>query len=469
MGVPVGETIARAWKFSGRRALPLLGLGWLTATFYGIATAYFLGKLSATMLVWPRPDAGSLNNFALFYLFCLVVMTAFANAVIGVAMTREAMEPGAEWKTAFFAIGRREWGLFGNLLLLYVVVIGLVTAIVFAGEVGAAVSLPMIGNGGVWNGIALAPVMRAAFAVIAVAVGLFLTTRFGFFLAPIAVADPPARLLQSWISSRGNFWRLLVLALGLLVPIVAAALLADWAVLGSQFNGAILSLLGTPRDNGPLFHMIQDNSAAIAVVCAVSLLIWNAIFAGASADAYAQVEHGEEDRPAFAPMLAPAFAMAAASSTPHLAVAEVDRIEPAFTAAGEAGHAAKAPEANSEEVKAEKPAEITAAEPEAKRAPPVEHAAEAAHAPLEEIEFKTVEDPPASPTVVGEPETAKAELEPASVETHQEPLAPQEPLPAADPMNHPAAIDSADALPATPLPSFVRSQPSPTGGSSEAA
>src|SRR6201986_2228274 len=52
--VPVRETILRAYGFAGRRALPLLGLGWLSAVFYFAATAYFLTRLSATMLVWPR-------------------------------------------------------------------------------------------------------------------------------------------------------------------------------------------------------------------------------------------------------------------------------------------------------------------------------------------------------------------------------------------------------------------------------
>ncbi|MGN6515679.1 MAG: hypothetical protein ACTHLR_07530 [Rhizomicrobium sp.] len=447
-------------------------MGWLTATFYGVAAAYFLGRLSATMLVWPRPDAGSLNNFALFYLFCLVVVTAFANAIVGVAMTREAMEPGTEWKTAFFSVGRREWGLFGNLLLLYVVVIGLVTAIVFAGEVGAAVSLPMIGNGGVWKGIALAPVMRAAFAAISVAVGVFLTMRFGFFLTPITVADPPARLLQSWISSRGNFWRLLVLSLGLLVPVVIVALLADWALLGSQFTDAIVSLLATPPDNGRLFHMIQNNSAAIAAVAAAALLLWNAIFAGASADAYARVEHdGEEVRPALAPMMAPAFA---ATATPHLAAVDVHRIEPGFIAGEVVERAAKLPEAKPGELNSEE-AEPADAVPEEQFAEPIVVApqggghGDGAHAEPEEIEFKTVEDVPATSSAVGEPEAARAESGPVSAGMHEEPLAPHDPLPAADPLHHSAAIDPSDDSPATPLPSFVRSQPSPSGGSSEAA
>lgn len=470
MGVPVGETIARAWKFSGRRAVPLLGLGWLTATFYGAAIAYFLGKLSATMLVWPRPDAGSFNNFALFYVFCLVMLTALANAVLGAAMTREAMEPGAEWKTAFISITRREWGLFANLLLLYVVVIGLVAAVVFAGEVGAAVALPMIGNGGVWKGIALVPVMHTTFVVIAIAAGLFLATRFGFFLAPIAVSDPPARLLQAWISSRGNFWRLLVLSLGLLAPVVVVALLVDWMMLGSQFSDAVIALFGVSHDNAPLFQMVRANSGVIAAVLAVALLVWNAIFAGSSAEAYARAEHGEKPHTSFVPQAEPAFAMASVS--PHMAMAEMRRAEPGF-AAEEIKPVAKAPDVKSDDVRSEEtnPAAV-AANPMAE--PAVEHEAEEkeaekSHSRPEEIEFKTVGDLPA-PSIAG-PGVATTEAEPAGVEMHEEPLAPQEPLPAMDPMGHaaPAAPDPSGVPPATPLPSFVRPQSSPKDGSSEAA
>ena len=63
MSVAVRETVLRAYGFAGRRALPLIGLGWLTAVFYFAATAYFLGRLSATMLVWPRPDKNSPYGF----------------------------------------------------------------------------------------------------------------------------------------------------------------------------------------------------------------------------------------------------------------------------------------------------------------------------------------------------------------------------------------------------------------------
>ena len=442
--LPVGATIARAWGFAGRRILPLLGVSWLAAVFYGLVVSYFLARLSEAMLVWPRPDAGSFNNFALFYLFCLVVVTAFANAAMALPMTREALEPDAEWKSAYFVIARREWALFANLLLLYVIVIGVVSAIAFAGSVGIAVSLPMIGPGGVWQGIPLAPVMTGLLTFIAVATGLFLATRFGFFLAPIAVAEPPARLLQAWSLSSGNFWRILAIGLALFVPIVVLTLAIDWVLFGSQFGNAIAALFAPPHDKTALFHMIQDHAGMVATVWAGALLVLNAIFAGASADAHGQVEHEAAPSCEHVAMAEPAFAAAAAS--PHLAVTEMRRVEPEFAPAEPPKPLAKAPEE-------ETPAPLQAVE---------------AMSPVEPVAAEFVAEPVTPAPVAAHSADPDAI---SSIAPPEEPLAAhQDIIPAFDPLGHaaPAAPDPAGD-PATPLPSFVKAQPSPKSGSSEAA
>jgi hypothetical protein len=459
--IPVGDTIVRAWGFAGRRILPLLGVSWLAAVFYGLVSAYFLVRLSDAMLVWPRPDAGSFNNFALFYLFCLVVVTAFANAVMALPMTREALEPGDEWRTAYFVVARREWALFANLLLLYVIVIGMVSAIVFAGGVGIAVSLPMIGHGGVWQGISLAPVMNAALAFIAVATGLFLATRFGFFLAPIAVAEPPARLLQSWSLSSGNFWRLLLVGLTLFVPIIVLSLAIDWALFGSQFHDAVSTLLSPSHDKAPLFQMVQEHTGIIAAIWAGALLLLNAIFAGASANAYGMVEHDVVPSREYVSVAEPAFAMAAAS--PHLAVAELRRVEPEFVTPEEPKPVAKAPEEKVSEEAVPKPVETASIEQPVEAAPAIETVAAVAPVVLE----AAIELPPADESA---PTAAPAVI--TSIAPQEEPLAAhKDEIPALDPMSHaaPAEPDPSGVPEATPLPSFVKTQPSPAREPSEAA
>jgi hypothetical protein len=452
--LPVGDTIARAWGFAGRRVLPLLGVSWLAAVFYGLVTAYFLTRLSDAMLVWPRPDAGSFNNFALFYLFCIVVVTAFANAAMALPMTREALEPEDEWRSAYFVIARREWALFANLLLLYVIVIGIVSAIVFAGGVGIAVSLPMIGHDGVWQGISLVPVMTGLLAFIAAATGLFLATRFGFFLAPIAAAEPPARLLQSWSLSSGNFWRLLTIGVALFLPIIVLSLAIDWALFGSQFSDAVGALLSPPHDKTALFQMVQDHTGTIAAIWAGALLLLNAIFAGASANAYGLVEHDAAPSREYVSMAEPAFVMAAAS--PHLAVAELRRVEPEFRQAEEQS-VAKAPEQTV----------VKEFEPKLVEAAPIEQPAETALA-VEPV----AESPVAEMVPAAEPISAPEPATVASIAPQEEPLAAhKDEIPALDPMNHaaPAEPDPSGVPEATPLPSFVKAQPSAEREPSEAA
>jgi hypothetical protein len=463
MRISVGDTILRAWGFAGRRILPLLGAGWLTAAFYATAVAYFLGHLSDAMLVSPRPDPGSFNNFALFYMFCIVLVTALANAAMSVPMLREAFEPGGEWKSAYFSIALREWSLFSNLLLLYILVIGIVSAIVFAGNVGIAVSLPMTGNAGVWQGIPLAPVMETMLAIIAVAAGVFLATRFGFFLATTAVVDSSARLLEAWSLSRGNFWRLLLgLGLGLMVPVVLAAMLAIWAICGAQFSDAMSTLLSPSHDNTTLFQMIRDHAGAIGAVWAVGLFVLNAIFAGASAAAYAQVEHGE------APVIAqreslviaePAYAMAAAATALHLTPEEVARFEPTFAKA-------ESPAKTSEPA----PAATIVAAPKVVEAKEKEEAISETPAITEAVKAEAaVASPDAEqPSDIAAIETPEA----ATALPEEEPLAAhKDELPAMDPLGHaaPAAPDPSGVPPATPLPSFVKAQTSPANEPSEAA
>ncbi|HEY2033006.1 MAG TPA: hypothetical protein VGH02_04910 [Rhizomicrobium sp.] len=479
-GIPVGDTILRAWGFAGRRALPLLGVSWLATVFYGLVIAYFLTRLSGAMLVWPRPDAGSFNNFALFYLFCLVLATAFANAALAVPMTREALEPGNEWKSAYFVIAGREWALFANLLLLYVIVIGVVSAIEFTGSVGIAVSLPMIGHDGVWQGIALAPLMTGVLVFVAVFIGLFLATRFGFFLAPIAVINSPARLLEAWRLSRGNFFRLLVIGLSLIVPVVVLALLAEWAALGLQFGDALGALFGTSHDKTPLFQMIQDHSGSIAAIWAAALLILNAIFAGASADAYAKVEHGLV--PAVATredvlIAEPAYAMAAVPTALHLRPEETRRFEPNFAEP----EVREASEPASLEIAPVEPASVEAV---AVEPVPVEHVSVASE-PVTESVTETpaltaasaldkavkAEATIASPDAETSTEAAEKEVSAMALPA-EEPLAEhKDTLPEMDPMHHaaPAEPDPSGEPAAIPLPSFVKAQPSQEDAPSEAA
>jgi hypothetical protein len=333
----------------------------------------------------------------------------------------------------------------------------------------------MIGNGGVWHGIPAAPVMIGILAVAALAAALFLATRFGFFLATTAIVDTPARLLGAWSLSRGNFWRILGLGLGLIVPIVIAAVAAVWAVCGAAFGDAISALFSASHDNTALFQMIRDHAGGIAVVCAVALLVLNAVFAGASEIAYARVAHHKTAASSHerVGMAEPAYA--AAASVP-VSRAGVERFEPKFF-----GSEAPVKTAEVPTVPPEEPAIMSSA---ADTQATVEKDAAQADEAREESSSETrtlneavsaeaaIATPDAEPVSEAAPETSDASIDAAAALSEEEPLAAhKDELPALDPLNHaaPAAPDPSGAPPVTPLPSFVKAQPSPKSEPSEAA
>ena len=317
--VPVGRTIAHAYGFAGRRALPLLGLGWLSAFFFGLGAAFLLRKLGATMLVSPDAATGRVNDFTLFYLFCLLVLLAFANAAIALAMTREARSPGPDWMSAHLSITRREWSLFFAYVRLYGFLIAAVVAILLAGNVAMAVSKPLIAAQGGWQVAVLPPLISSIATIGAFAAASVLAIRFGFFAAPLADAESSARLLQSWTISGGNFWRLLVLSLALWLPVAGFVVMALWSFAGPELFSATAAAFSAPYDARAFYNVLAEGAVTIAAVWSIALLLINALFAGASASVYAIVASGpvRDAAEEYSSLAEPVFAHAHATGQPE--------------------------------------------------------------------------------------------------------------------------------------------------------
>jgi hypothetical protein len=298
-----------------------LGLSWLATVFFAVATGYWLQQFCATVLVSPHPGS-ELNDFALFDLFGLVVVTALGSAVIGRTLTGAALEPRQELMTAYLAIGSREWLAFLSLLRLYVIVIAGLFAVVLAG--GAAISLarPMIGNLQ-WQGVSAFTAAQGLVGLVAFAVVATILVRLGFFVAPVASAERSASASRAWSLSRGNSWRLFAASLVLGVPALLLWLGAEWFVIGGGLGDALRAAFSPSHDSTAFYQLIQQNAPAVAATWAVLILVWNMVFAGASAHAYGEVRDNVDVRktqPAIsAPDLEPAFAGSFAGFAPRYA------------------------------------------------------------------------------------------------------------------------------------------------------
>jgi hypothetical protein len=318
--ISVGETILHGYGFAVRRLLANLGLTWLAAVFYAVSAGYWLQQFCTTMLVSPHPG-NELNDFALFDLFCLVVVTALGNAVIARALTGAALEPGGETMTAYLAVAKREWILFLSLLRLYAFIVVTLAAVVILGGLTIRMALPMIGTNDQWHGIHAQSAMNAVEAVCALIVVATLAVRLGFFAAPVASAEGSASMGRAWALSRGNSWRLFAALVGMSLPALLLCAAAGWAMIGNDLAGAITTAVSPSHDSTAFYQLINDNALALAGIWTVLLVVLNMLFAGAAAPAYLMVRDNvtaprTRSMPR-TPMLEPVFAGSFAGFAPR--------------------------------------------------------------------------------------------------------------------------------------------------------
>jgi hypothetical protein len=364
--IPVGGTILQGYGFALRRIVANLGLSWLAAVFYAVATGYWLHQFCTTMLVSPHPGS-ELNDFALFDLFGFVVTTALGSAVLARALTGAALEPG-ETMTAYFAIAKREWLLFLSLLLLYAVVIAASFAVVFLSRFGIAIVQPMINAKATWHGIGALPAMNAAVAFVAFAAVATLAVRLGFFAAPVASAERSMNMARAWSLSRGNSWRAFGVVVVLSVPALLLWAAAEWALIGGDLANALTTAQSPSHNSTPLYQLIDGNAAAIAVVWTLLLVVLNMLFAGASAPAYRIVRDNAtawqtRSVPSM-PALDPAFAGSFAGFAPrHAKAPGISEVEaaPPMQSSSEVFAAVPAPQTETPATTAEVPVETNAA------------------------------------------------------------------------------------------------------------
>ena len=104
-----------------------------------------------------------------------------------------------------------------------------------------------------------APILLIA-AVLAFGAYVYTLVHATFFLNPIAIAEQRISLKRSWALARGNFWRILVVMLAVLIPVLAVYILFLFGFLTR----------GLPPT--PPLHTTADQMAANRVMMAA----WNA-------------------------------------------------------------------------------------------------------------------------------------------------------------------------------------------------
>lgn len=274
--IPVLDTIRAAYRFTFTHLGAIIGLIWLPMIMATVMGFFVLQRFYAALA-----NGLASNNFvqmgpALLGLISFVLVGLLLLAMMAVPVMQLALGSRKQGALAHFAFGPQEWRLFRASLG--------VTGFLFALLMILSMAVAAILGKAMLNADVL---LMGFFLYLGM---IFFILRFGFFLPAVAVVESGPVLSRSWMLSAGNFWRILVVFLAVVVPARLTMLVIELVVLGP----AILE----PKQMDSTAMMaaeIHGASQSMPVTAGILFLFTPVLLGlvlGAGAHAYQTLEHG---------------------------------------------------------------------------------------------------------------------------------------------------------------------------------
>jgi hypothetical protein len=210
--IPVGATIAHAYRFAFGRFADVLRSVWIALALQLTLSLFAIRSVITVMggVIARDPSVVShLWPFLVLYPLILILFLAQVAAVTDLALGRGPVG----W--FHMRIGKPVWRLVGAFVLAAVAVavafIALLLALMLAGFLIRLAGLPRIATG----------LIGAGLFVIGYCGLIFVSFRLFFLLVPTVMIQQRLSLAPAWRLTKGNFWRIVVVVLAILLPVVA--------------------------------------------------------------------------------------------------------------------------------------------------------------------------------------------------------------------------------------------------------
>ncbi len=235
--IPVGATIAHAYRFAFGEFLQILGVIWLPFVLGAAGSLLIIRQVVAAMNAITTQNAAAMGSDFLIVLPVYVVAFVFL-AMEFAGVTKLALSLQQKPVYFYFSLGKPVWRLIGAYLLVIVifVVAYIVTLIgaVIVGGISAAVVGVTVGAKSV-VGIAAIVLVTALITLVFFGAMIYGLTRLTFLLAPVVIAEEKIGLGRAWSLGRGNFWRMFVIMLAIMLPVIAIEFAGIFALWGRDF------------------------------------------------------------------------------------------------------------------------------------------------------------------------------------------------------------------------------------------
>ncbi|HEY2068314.1 MAG TPA: hypothetical protein VGG48_02070 [Rhizomicrobium sp.] len=238
--IPVGETLRGAYEFTFANYLRLIGVSWVSSALLFALMLWQVMPYTAAMAAAPG-DAGA-ALFAVSHLLLFEAGSFFLLTVLALGYAKVALDRPVRWP--FFYLGFD--GDFWWLLLNFFFVLLILMAALFVISLVMAAVLGVFAGSMLANQAQAAPAMQG-YAIIAAtviyAVMAFVFVRFAIFLPAIVVVEKGLGIGRNWALSSGNFFRLLVVFIGALLPVIGFGV--GTYVVAALFGGPQSNVLNT--------------------------------------------------------------------------------------------------------------------------------------------------------------------------------------------------------------------------------
>jgi hypothetical protein len=293
MQFPVGRTIEDAYSFGFRKFFAVLGVAWLPYLLLGILAVFLLGDFATRFL----PSLRQISADHAFgphgfdprvlaplraisgYIWLFTIAALLVTAMVEVGVMRKALGFSTGPTLVYLSFGSAFWRMVGAFVLLWLIWVGLIIGLAIAVGIGAALLLSFVpGN--------VRYLLIGATGFIAFCAAVYVVFRLIFFLPAVVVAEERLGIGRSWELGGGNFWRIFVVAIAIVIPIgFAFGILMNIAE--SFIPWPEFPQTHDPREIAQF--MLQHITPALPLLIAIALVqrvvtmgVWN----GAVASAY---------------------------------------------------------------------------------------------------------------------------------------------------------------------------------------
>jgi len=232
--IPVGHTIAEAYRFTFVGLERVIGVIWLPVLIITVGRYFVSGPYLSASAATLDGDISQIGP-AWVNMFGFGIVSLVLTAVIGVAIAREILSPLKRPLFLRFNLGAAELratvGFIGLTLLM---VLFIFVCVVIAAIVGSLFSSAVPGTPG------LTAAQRALGLGVLIAfclspVLIFLFVRLGFLIVPSVTMEDGFGIERSWQLTRGNVWRIIIIGLAVTVPLLIVTGLIGVAILGPEY------------------------------------------------------------------------------------------------------------------------------------------------------------------------------------------------------------------------------------------